>query len=38
MDFQVAENGMDSDGEKVFAGDTFPKYRNDLEYLSIEEF
>ena len=38
MDFQVAENGVSTDGDKVFAGDTFPKYREDLEYCGIEEF
>lgn len=38
MDFQVAENGVDSAGEKTYAGDTFPKYREDLVYLGLAEY
>lgn len=38
MDFQVAENGRDKYGEKVFGGDTMPEEKEKLEYLGVENY
>ncbi len=37
-DFQVAENGFDKDGEKIFAGDLWPEEKENLKYIGVEKF
>lgn len=38
MDFQVAEDGVDLNNEKVSAGDFWPEYRENMKYVGVEEF